>query len=178
MKLLLLIGFCFSVATSSLVFAEQYLPNSRHYELLASDIAVQQSWQVKDTIKGYEMLEYQINLNKGTTLTVDFAPSNSSNYFNILPKGNPTALFVGPVKGDHAEIKISDDGDYVIRVFLMRNAARRDEQSEFTADISVVKSTLKGMQPSWDVDGDGVNDCEKDGSCDHTVDYRLPRKSN
>ncbi|MDC3189253.1 hypothetical protein NQU96_05830 [Pseudoalteromonas elyakovii] len=178
MKLLLLIGFCFSVASSSLVFAEQNLPNSRHYELLASDIAVQQSWQVKDTIKGYEMLEYQINLNKGTTLKVDFAPSNSSNYFNILPKGNPTALFVGPAKGDHAEIKIPDNGDYVIRVFLMRNAARRDEQSEFTADITVLKSTLKGMHPSWDVDGDGVNDCEKDGSCDHTVDYSLPRKSN
>ncbi len=102
----------------------------------------------------------------------------SSSSPGILAKGNPTALFVGPVKGDHAEIKISDDGDYVIRVFLMRNAARRDEQSEFTADISVVKSTLKGMHPSWDVDGDGVNDCEKDGSCDHTVDYRLPRKSN
>ncbi len=25
------------------------------------------------------------------------------------------------------------------------------------------------------VDKDGVNDCEKDGSCDHTVDYSLPR---
>lgn len=31
MKLLLLIGFCFSVAKSSLVFAEQNLPNSRHF---------------------------------------------------------------------------------------------------------------------------------------------------
>ena len=89
MKLLLLIGFCFSVVTSSLVFAEQNLPNSRHYALLASDIAVQQSWQVKDTIKGYEMLEYQINLNKGAILSVDFTPSNSSNYFNILPKVGP-----------------------------------------------------------------------------------------
>lgn len=33
----------------------------------------------------------------------------------------------------------------------------------------------KTMHPSWDVDKDGVNDCEKDGSCDHTVDYSLPR---
>ena len=35
----------------------------------------------------------------------------------------------------------------------------------------------KTMHPSWDVDKDGVNDCEKDGSCDHTVDYSLPRVS-
>ena len=33
----------------------------------------------------------------------------------------------------------------------------------------------KRMHPSWDIDKDGVNDCEKDGSCDHTVDYSLPR---
>ncbi|GMG86358.1 lysozyme inhibitor LprI family protein [Biformimicrobium ophioploci] len=33
-----------------------------------------------------------------------------------------------------------------------------------------------GMHPGWDVDGDGINDCEKDGSCDHTVDYSRPRE--
>jgi len=33
----------------------------------------------------------------------------------------------------------------------------------------------KEMHPSWDNDGDGINDCEKDGTCDHTVDYSLPR---
>ena len=33
----------------------------------------------------------------------------------------------------------------------------------------------KGMHPSWDVDKDGVNDCEKDGTCDDSVDYSLPR---
>lgn len=31
------------------------------------------------------------------------------------------------------------------------------------------------MHPSWDADGDGINDCEKDGSCDHTTDYTQPR---
>ncbi len=32
------------------------------------------------------------------------------------------------------------------------------------------------MHPSWDRDRDGLNDCEKDGSCDHTVDYSRPRE--
>ncbi|UTF58588.1 lysozyme inhibitor LprI family protein [Gilvimarinus sp. DA14] len=31
------------------------------------------------------------------------------------------------------------------------------------------------MHPSWDVNGDGVNDCENNGSCDHTIDYTKPR---
>ena len=32
------------------------------------------------------------------------------------------------------------------------------------------------MHPSWDQNRDGINDCEDDGSCDHTVDYSKPRK--
>ncbi|AXK41634.1 hypothetical protein [Erythrobacter aureus] len=30
------------------------------------------------------------------------------------------------------------------------------------------------MHPSWDKDGDGLNDCEKDGICDDSVDYTQP----
>ncbi len=32
-----------------------------------------------------------------------------------------------------------------------------------------------GLHPSWDLNQDGLNDCEDDGSCDHTVDYSQPR---
>ena len=39
------------------------------------------------------------------------------------------------------------------------------------------KEKVASLHPSWDVDGDGLNDCEKDGSCDHTVDYSKPRSS-
>ncbi len=34
------------------------------------------------------------------------------------------------------------------------------------------------MHPSWDIDKDSVNDCEKDGTCDDSVDYSLPRGSD
>lgn len=34
---------------------------------------------------------------------------------------------------------------------------------------------VMAMHPSWDANGDGINDCESDGSCDHTVDYTQPR---
>lgn len=34
---------------------------------------------------------------------------------------------------------------------------------------------IKRMHSSWDVNGDGGNDCELDDSCDHTIDYSLPR---
>lgn len=33
----------------------------------------------------------------------------------------------------------------------------------------------KQMHPSWDADNNGVNDCETNGSCDHSIDYTQPR---
>ncbi|WXT99698.1 MAG: hypothetical protein Ctma_0402 [Catillopecten margaritatus gill symbiont] len=32
-----------------------------------------------------------------------------------------------------------------------------------------------GIHSTWDMDEDGINDCENDGSCDHTIDYSKPR---
>lgn len=36
---------------------------------------------------------------------------------------------------------------------------------------SIDVETTATMHPSWDADEDGINDCEKDGTCDHTTDY-------
>lgn len=32
------------------------------------------------------------------------------------------------------------------------------------------------MHESWDKNLDGINDCEAEGSCDHTIDYTKERK--
>ncbi|PKG38604.1 hypothetical protein [Psychromonas sp. Urea-02u-13] len=37
--------------------------------------------------------------------------------------------------------------------------------------------TVERMHSSWDENSDGNNDCESDGSCDHTTNYSLPRAS-
>lgn len=31
------------------------------------------------------------------------------------------------------------------------------------------------MHPSWDIDNDGINDCETEGTCDDSVDYSQPK---
>jgi hypothetical protein len=34
------------------------------------------------------------------------------------------------------------------------------------------------MHPSWDLNRDGINDCEDDGTCDDARDYTLPRTAS
>lgn len=38
------------------------------------------------------------------------------------------------------------------------------------------RNELMEMHESWDADSDGINDCEKDGTCDHTIDYSQIKK--
>jgi len=35
---------------------------------------------------------------------------------------------------------------------------------------------LDTIHPSWDLDNDWVNDCEKNGTCDDSVDYTQPKQ--
>ena len=44
-----------------------------------------------------------------------------------------------------------------------------------TADTPAAATPTAKMHPSWDADHNGINDCETNGSCDHTIDYTKPR---
>jgi hypothetical protein len=94
------------------------------------------SVQFKQSIKGYKTAEYKLNAKAGQILTVDFKPSNSSAYFNITAKGADYALFNGSIMGNHFIGSLPADGDYTVQVYLMRNAARRNEVANY--EISLI----------------------------------------
>ena len=89
------------------------------------------------TIEGYQHVDYQVSGKAGQTLSVDFKASNASAYFNIMQSGADDALFNGPMNGDHFEAVLPTDGTYTIRVYIMRNAARRNEAAKYTLTVSV-----------------------------------------
>ena len=60
---------------------------------------------------------------------------------------------------------------------LMAACNQQTEDSHATSPSTSAAAVAKTMHPSWDADQDGINDCENDGSCDHTVDYSQPRPS-
>jgi len=94
---------------------------------------------IKGRITGYETVDYVIPAKAGQTLAVTFKSSNRMAYFNVLPPGSETALFVGSMDatGEHYEGILPTDGDYAIRVYEMRAAARRKESATYTLDVSV-----------------------------------------
>ncbi|MFN4205422.1 MAG: SH3 domain-containing protein [Agrobacterium albertimagni] len=97
----------------------------------------QSSTVIRGTVRGYDGASYRINVRGSQRLAVTMNSSNSSNYFNILGPSGGEALFNGSISGDFADIIVPTSGDYVVQVYLMRNAARRNEQARFTLRIEV-----------------------------------------
>jgi hypothetical protein len=108
------------------------------------------SAQIKGQIKGDATVDYVIRAAAGQTLSVALQKSNPQNYFNVLPPGsNDVAMFVGDAGGDYKGL-LPADGDYVVRVYLMRAAARRGESSSYTVTIGATGKALAATPASKD----------------------------
>jgi hypothetical protein len=103
---------------------------------------------LKGAITGDKYADYKLRAGIGQTMTVTLKTSNLSNYFNVLPPGSKTALFVGATSGDKWSGSLQADGDYTIRVYLMRSAARRNEHATYTLSVGITgqpATTAKAM---------------------------------
>ena len=88
-------------------------------------------------ITGDETIDYLVGARAGQTMSVVMRSSNRSAYFNVNPPGSDEAIFIGSTSGDRFEGRLPADGDTTIRVYLMRNAARRNEHADITLEIRV-----------------------------------------
>jgi hypothetical protein len=93
---------------------------------------------LKGKIKGDQIVDYQLRAGLGQSMVVIFKPSNRSAYFNVMPPGSDEAIFVGSTYGNRFEAALPADGVYTIRVYLMRNAARRNETANYTLEVGIV----------------------------------------
>ena len=105
------------------------------------------------TIKGGESVDYVLGARAGQTMSVALKTSHGSNYFNVLPPGSEAAIAVGSTIGDTWSGTLPADGDYRIRVYLMRNAARRQESAAFTLTVGITgkpAGATAGDARPWD----------------------------
>ena len=99
------------------------------------------STTLKDAIKGGQTIDYMIRAKSGQTMRVTLKSSNLSNYFNVLaPDSRDEALFIGSTSGNEWTGALTADGDYTVRVYLMRNAARRNETANYTLTVGITGS--------------------------------------
>jgi hypothetical protein len=102
-------------------------------------------------IKGDADHGYLIAARAGQLLTVDFKPTNASAYINVIaPDSTGEALFVGSSGGNHFAAPVPADGSYRVLVYLMRNAARRNEVARYTLRIDLRDASAAAMSAASD----------------------------
>jgi hypothetical protein len=100
------------------------------------------STTIKSSLKGDKTIDYLINAQQGQTLSVNLTTTNGANYFNVLaPGSDDVSVFTGSSDGNNYKGVLTASGDWKIRVYLMRSAARRNESANFTLQISVTGSS-------------------------------------
>jgi hypothetical protein len=101
-------------------------------------------------IKGDQTVDYRLHAGAGQMLAVALKGSNAQNYFNVLPPGSAdVAMFVGQDGGGYNGV-LPTDGDYTVRVYLMRPAARRNESSNYTLTVGVTGKPLAPLPAAKD----------------------------
>ena len=105
---------------------------------------------IRDQLTGDADVDYVVRAAAGQTLGVKLQETNPQHYFNVLPPGSrSSAMFVGDTGEDYSGM-LPTDGDYVVRVYLMRPAARRGESSDYTLTIGVTGQPLVPSPASQD----------------------------
>jgi hypothetical protein len=98
---------------------------------------------LKGSLRGDKTVDYKLRARAGQTMSVNLATSNGANYFNVLPPGSKdVAIFVGSSGGNEWSGALPADGEYTIRVYLMRGAARRNEAANYTLTVGVTGSLV------------------------------------
>jgi hypothetical protein len=107
---------------------------------------------IKGSLNGGADVDYLVRAAAGQTLEVKLRGTNAQNDFNVLPPGSANvAMYVSSMTGERSwSGMLPADGDYAIRVYLNRPAARRSESSKYTMTVAVTGKPLPPLSAARD----------------------------
>lgn len=109
---------------------------------------------IQGKIKGDQTIDYTLRAKAGQTMSVTLKAGNGANYFNVLPPGSDdVALFVGSTGGNEWTGTLPADGEYKLRVYLMRSAARRNQTASYALTVGITgtpRAAAFGKAPASD----------------------------
>jgi len=92
---------------------------------------------IKASVKGYQTVQYALSVTAGQKMSVQLDSRNTSLYFNVTAPGADAAMYNSSIDGNGTSITIPSSGKYLIDVYLMRNAARRNETASYDLTLYV-----------------------------------------
>ena len=95
------------------------------------------STELRGEVRGYDYVDYLVGARAGQHLAVALTRTRGPAYFLVRGPGSDENLFDGASSGDRFETVLAASGDYRIRVFMMRSAARRNERAAYLLRVAI-----------------------------------------
>lgn len=93
---------------------------------------------IQGVITGRETVDYLLDARAGQTMTVTLVTDHTAGYFNVIPPdAENEGVFAGSRDGDRFQGILDLDGDWKIRVYLIRAAARRGETAAYSLTVEI-----------------------------------------
>lgn len=112
----------------------------RQLRLAADDLRAMRSFE--DTISDFESVSYVVALRRGQSLNVVLASTNAASCFDIHAPGLEKPVYIGGESGNRHQLVAQADGEYAVRVFLLRFAARDGQSARYTLELKVAGPVL------------------------------------
>jgi hypothetical protein len=96
---------------------------------------------VKGSIKGPQTIDYKLRARSGQTMSVTLKSGNSGLAFNVLPPGSQGEAIAGAIGLQTWSGALPADGEYTVRTYLPRSAARRGEKASYTLTVGITGGT-------------------------------------
>lgn len=91
----------------------------------------------RGSIKGYDGITCRLGASAGQVMQVLFSPSNRSCHFNVIAPGQSEAAFNGSISGNEYSANLARSRNYVVQVYMMRSAARRNETCKYSISFEI-----------------------------------------
>ncbi len=88
-------------------------------------------------VDGFNEVSYVVALREGQSLQVSLASNNISNCFDIYAPGATKPFYSSGDSGNTHQLLATTAGDYVVRVFLLRLAARDNQSAQYTLELNL-----------------------------------------
>jgi hypothetical protein len=98
---------------------------------------------VQGRIVGEQTVDYILGAKAGQLMNVSLGTKHGATYFNILAPGEKqVAMFNGSVSQNQFEGVLPATGEYRIRVYMLRAAARRNETANYRLEMIIAAAAL------------------------------------
>jgi hypothetical protein len=95
---------------------------------------------IESSIVGDQIIDFIVNAKEGQVMKVSMSTDNPANYFNIMePNEDYVAIFNGSINENMYKGELEKSGNYKVRVYLMRSAARRNERANFRLEMNIAE---------------------------------------